>query len=295
MVLNSTNDGERRSGANKKAGNVSGKKSKRDVRTIKPDEDAVTASLMDLSLPVHPLGHYVSDRVQLVEQVFKSVWKDNQWQTLVPDILRDLSLDELKKLCVLQLEVMSKKRIKKILAGEEMESSSGTDDSDEGEEANLIAEKGGDRLVAGTSCRAADSTSKMDEEITESETRKSATADENVEDMLELHAENSDDDDLLCDKNLMKLARDELTGGQVSSVSQPTAEDSKVQIDNKEEPLKLSGFNIQSMELSQPSVQVAKTCMEILELELRARAIKSLLNSQSGIEDQKAASKNNNT
>jgi hypothetical protein len=71
---------------------------------------------MDLDKDLHPLGHYMNDREEMVAQVFKVI-KGHKLKAMLTSGLRDLDRDELKSLCLTQLEGMSKKRIKYILAG----------------------------------------------------------------------------------------------------------------------------------------------------------------------------------
>ena len=54
-------------------------------------------------------------------------------QAMLTSVLKDIDLDELKELCLEQLEGMSKKRIRSILSGQPMDESSATED-DEGED-----------------------------------------------------------------------------------------------------------------------------------------------------------------
>ena len=71
---------------------------------------------MDLSKELLPIGHYLKDREEMINQVF-SVIKGAKLAAMLTSSLRELELEELKTLCLDQLEGMSKKRIKCILAG----------------------------------------------------------------------------------------------------------------------------------------------------------------------------------
>ena len=66
----------------------------------------------------------------MINQVFKVI-KGRKLRAMLTSGLRDLDAKELKSLCLTQLEGMSKRRIKYILAGREMDESSATDDSEE--------------------------------------------------------------------------------------------------------------------------------------------------------------------
>lgn len=71
---------------------------------------------MDLEKELHPLGHYINEREEMLNQVFKVI-KGPKLKAMLTSGLRDLDTKELKALCLTQLEGMSKKRIKYILAG----------------------------------------------------------------------------------------------------------------------------------------------------------------------------------
>ena len=72
----------------------------------------------------------MNDREEMINQVFKVI-KGRKLRAMLTSGLRDLDTKELKSLCLTQLEGMSKRRIKYILAGREMDESSATDDSEE--------------------------------------------------------------------------------------------------------------------------------------------------------------------
>ena len=88
---------------------------------------------MDLEKELHPLSHYVNDREEMINQVFKII-RGPKLRAMLTSGLRDIDTDELKSLCLVQLEGMSKKRIKYILAGREMDESSATDESEESDD-----------------------------------------------------------------------------------------------------------------------------------------------------------------
>ncbi|XP_013772302.1 caspase activity and apoptosis inhibitor 1-like [Limulus polyphemus] len=81
---------------------------------------------LDLKKEMHPLQHYVDDSGQLVEELFSAI-RGPSLKKLLPPILKKCPIEELKLLCKEQLEVMSKKCILHILSSEEMVSSLGTE------------------------------------------------------------------------------------------------------------------------------------------------------------------------
>ena len=84
---------------------------------------------MDIDKELHPLSYYLNDREEMINQVFKII-KGPKLRAMLTSGLRDLDTKELKELCLTQLEGMSKKRIKYILGGRDMDESSATDESD---------------------------------------------------------------------------------------------------------------------------------------------------------------------
>ncbi|KAI8510043.1 apoptotic process [Branchiostoma belcheri] len=92
---------------------------------LENDEDA---EWMDLSLDLQPIGAYIKNREQMLDEMLKTI-KGEKLRSMLPEVMKKCPLEELRSLCLDQLEVMSKKRLQHILAGEEMTSSSDTDDT----------------------------------------------------------------------------------------------------------------------------------------------------------------------
>jgi hypothetical protein len=86
---------------------------------------------LDLSKELLPISGYINSGEQMVEHMFRSI-SMKKLKSMLPEILKPVDLSELKLLCVQQLEGMSKKRICRILDGDDPEtiSSSGTDEED---------------------------------------------------------------------------------------------------------------------------------------------------------------------
>ncbi len=94
------------------------------------EAEAEAASSSAPNADLHPIGHYLDDREEMIDQVF-SVIRGAKLRAMLTSTLRDLRLDELKALCLQELEGMSRRRIRAVLRGEEMEESSNTEDDDE--------------------------------------------------------------------------------------------------------------------------------------------------------------------
>ncbi|XP_070710737.1 caspase activity and apoptosis inhibitor 1 [Pempheris klunzingeri] len=100
---------------------------------------------LDLSLPFKPITAYVTAKQEMLEQCFH-VLGDKKLRKMLPDELKDCSLAEIKKLCWEQLEPISEKNLIQILAGEELTSGN----SDENKEETLESQQ--DNNVDSTSC-----------------------------------------------------------------------------------------------------------------------------------------------
>lgn len=84
---------------------------------------------MDLTKELKPIGGYLQDRELTVEHMFRSI-SGKKLKAMLPEILKPIPVNELKRLCIEQLECMSKKRISRILEGADPEtiSSTGTEE-----------------------------------------------------------------------------------------------------------------------------------------------------------------------
>ncbi|XP_012946204.1 caspase activity and apoptosis inhibitor 1 [Aplysia californica] len=136
------------------ADTADGKKRKKKLKktgkkvSLPEDED----SDLDLKKELQPISAFVKSRASMVEEMFHAV-RGASLQRALPDLLKSVPLEELKQLCLEQLEVMSKKRIRRILAGEESAniSSSGTEDDTTDEETEPAENACVDRSAASNS------------------------------------------------------------------------------------------------------------------------------------------------
>ncbi|KAG7243354.1 hypothetical protein INR49_011810 [Caranx melampygus] len=70
---------------------------------------------LDLNLPFKPITAYVADKQEMLEQCFH-VLGEKKLQKMLPDELKDCSVEEIKKLCWEQLQPISEKNLIQILA-----------------------------------------------------------------------------------------------------------------------------------------------------------------------------------
>ncbi|XP_023164112.2 uncharacterized protein LOC111594865 [Drosophila hydei] len=63
---------------------------------------------------LHPISHYIDDRLELVKQIFGTL-KPKTIMNLAPEFLKETSLDEIEELCLNELLCVSTKRLKSII------------------------------------------------------------------------------------------------------------------------------------------------------------------------------------
>lgn len=72
---------------------------------------------LDLSLPLKPISFYISDRKEMLKHCFR-VLGDRKLKKMLPDMLKDLSLEEIKQLCLEQVEMETDESLLRILQGD---------------------------------------------------------------------------------------------------------------------------------------------------------------------------------
>lgn len=235
---------KRKKSSQKKKKHQSSKKKK---GTKVEDED----SDLDLEKDLFSIGTYLNNRPEMVEQMFHSL-RGATLKRHIPDILKEMTIKDLKEKCVEQLEVMSKKRIKRILAGDDPASisSSGTEDENSEGESNKP-----DHEVKGTSFE-------FDDHTVDSTSQSSPTARGQTEGEVEIgETENTerqtDEEEETCFRETQSEDEDS-----------PTEQDADREGDGGGEG------------------ELSVNQMELLELEMRARAIKAMLLAQEQRESQ---------
>lgn len=214
------------------------KRSRHRVKSDSSSESSSDESDMDLQKEMYPISHYINDREEMINQVF-SVIKGAKLKSMLPPFLVDLELDELKGLCLEQLIGMSKKRISCVLAGQEMVESSDTDDDSDANSDDTDVEDTG-RVSA--------------------EPRKPSLEEAELREKKSVVSE-----DPGAATKLQKVHRINFGKKEVSKVVL-TADKKR----ERKESEKREGSEGNKGEKG-------KTLMELLELEMRARAIKALL------------------
>ncbi|KAK2863191.1 hypothetical protein Q5P01_002724 [Channa striata] len=118
---------ERRDGSKRRSSELNVEHDSKD-ELADPELDRIGSDIeeggLDLSLPFQPITAYITDKREMLEQCLH-VLGEKKLRKMLPDELKDCSLIEIKKLCLEQLEPISEKNLFQILAGEELTSGNG--------------------------------------------------------------------------------------------------------------------------------------------------------------------------
>ncbi|KFV70693.1 Caspase activity and apoptosis inhibitor 1, partial [Dryobates pubescens] len=224
---------------------------------------------LDLSISLKPVSFYITDKKEMLQQCF-CVIGEKKLQKMLPDILKSCSMEEIKRLCLEQLELLSEKKLLKILEGR------GGADSDTDEEAE--GDKTGGEPVSQQD-NSIDSTSSFRED-NKLESQESKQGKGEDSDVLSINADAYDSD----------------IEGPCNEEDGPDAQENTVrsgagQIDDLQKDIEKSVNEILGLAESSPKepkaatlavppsedVQPSAQQLELLELEMRARAIKALM------------------
>ncbi|KAL5015812.1 hypothetical protein ScPMuIL_005401 [Solemya velum] len=242
------------------------KKQKKEItkkNTAKETDDS--DSDLDLTKDLKSLEEYVNERRDLLEQMFHCVCGTSLERAL-PAILKDLSLDDLKQRCLEQLECMSRKRITYILRGDDPAdiSSSGTEDEttdNQDGQSSHASDRDGQIIDSTSQVLEAEEGSSGSEYSENNPDQEYAEKDDNSEEEInDGHHSQSEEEGELHDDNPENFAieLDKMVQTQTKADMPPPRSNSL-------------------------SPVLTQNQMELLELEMRARAIKAMLLSQSSV------------
>ncbi|CAG02282.1 unnamed protein product, partial [Tetraodon nigroviridis] len=216
---------------------------------------------LDLSLPFKPIGAYVEDKREMLDQCFH-VLGEKKLRKMLPEELKGCTLEEIKKLCWDQLESITEKNLTRILAGEDATSAEAEEPAAEQQDKNV------------------DSTSKQETGASGEESDVlSINADSDIDGPKEEPAPEQPSPEPSAGARRAEAKRD-IQSAIDQSVSQILTLASASSKGGKEEPGSdaCSPSPTHTPATGPPSVQQ----LELLELEMRARAIKALMKANSG-------------
>uniref|UniRef100_A0A8C8VIC7 Caspase activity and apoptosis inhibitor 1 n=1 Tax=Pelusios castaneus TaxID=367368 RepID=A0A8C8VIC7_9SAUR len=224
---------------------------------------------LDLTVSLKPISFYLADKKEMLHQCF-CVIGEKKLQKMLPDVLKNCSIEEIKRLCLDQLELLSEKKLLKILEGENG-ADSDTDEDGGGEKTGIGSISQQDNSV--------DSTSSLRED-SKLESLESKQGKGEDSDVLSINADAYDSD----------------IEGPCNEEESPDVPESAVrsgagQIDDLQKDIEKSVNEILGLAESSPKeskpaalavpppedVQPSAQQLELLELEMRARAIKALM------------------
>ncbi|XP_059174992.1 caspase activity and apoptosis inhibitor 1-like [Physella acuta] len=262
---------------------LDGKKKKKKLKktgkkiVLPEDED----SDLDLKKELKPISAYIKDRPAMIREMFRAV-RGASLHRALPDLLKSIPRDELEQLCLEQLEVMSKKRIRRIMAGEDSTniSSSGTEDETSDEEVAVPDEPAADvpaeshppdstRQDISTQQDPAQDTEESENVEIKHEPPESGEEEEGVE----TYTSGSEDGEL--------VIKEEMTEDDVHIKQEPASGDEEMDDKDEDEMSDIEDDLMASMQGAADDVlpSIMMDQMELLELEMRARAIKAMLSS----------------
>ncbi|XP_019715257.1 caspase activity and apoptosis inhibitor 1 isoform X1 [Hippocampus comes] len=231
-----------------------------------PELDRVGSDIeeggLDLGVPFKPITAYVSDKREMLEQCF-GVLGEKKLRRMLPEQFKDCGLEEIRKMCWEQLEPISERNIMQILSGKEV-----TKDEDTSQRPQQALEKQKDNSVdSTTSIKGPENTNKPQQEGGSTE----------ESDVLSINAGDSDID----------APKDEATaktadggGGERPKPTEPK-KDFQSDIDRSVSeilaPADEAVAAVQHRDVAAVPCQPSLQQLELLELEMRARAIKALM------------------
>ncbi|XP_053558571.1 caspase activity and apoptosis inhibitor 1 [Bombina bombina] len=225
---------------------------------------------LDLNVPLKPISFYISSKEEMLQQCFRVVG-EKKLQKMLPDLLKGYSSDDIKKLCLEQLEQMSEKKLLNILEGEH-----GLDSATDEETDGPISKSGADLMSQQDNN--VDSTSSL-RDNTRFEDADSKIARGEDCDALSINADTSDSDieGVSCEERSHEvpvvvapkiagqsddLVMDiEKSVNEILGLAEPVAEEEQSA----------------TIPILPEEVQPSAQQLELLELEMRARAIKALM------------------
>ncbi|KAM9094062.1 caspase activity and apoptosis inhibitor 1 isoform X2 [Sarcophilus harrisii] len=225
---------------------------------------------LDLTVSLKPVSFYIADKKEMLQQCFYVIG-EKKLQKMLPDVLKNCSIDEIKKLCQEQLELLSEKKLLKILEGENGIDSDTEEEADDGSKMGSESVSQQDNSV--------DSTSSL-RENKQSEGLELKQGKGEDSDVLSINADAYDSDiEGPCNEegtvpDIPENVKSE--AGQIDDL-QKDIEKSVNEIlglaECNPKESKAAALTVPPSEDVQPSAQQ----LELLELEMRARAIKALM------------------
>ncbi|KAG7314142.1 hypothetical protein KOW79_022638 [Hemibagrus wyckioides] len=280
-------------GDRKRRGTESGmgdlKEEQNHVQEVKEEASDIEEGGLDLTVPFKPISAYLSNRQEMLEQCFH-VLGQNKLKKMLPDELKECSFTEIKTLCWDQLQQLSENNLLQILEGKEVTANA---EAEEKETNRTSADSQQDNSV--------DSTSSMKENA-EGEDKQGLSGEES--DVLSINADMNDSDieghkdpkpqeeqipaptvtpsvssapppevDLQSDEPKLELQRDiDKSVSEILALTDGSSDEAQLKPRSQQVAMETPPASL-PVPAAAPSAQQ----LALLELEMRARAIKALM------------------
>ncbi|XP_060720196.1 caspase activity and apoptosis inhibitor 1 [Tachysurus vachellii] len=279
-------DGDRKK-RNTESSMVEPKEEQHHVQELKEEPSDIEEGGLDLTVPFKPISDYLSNRQEMLEQCFH-VLGQNKLKKMLPDELKGCTFMEIKTLCWDQLEQLSENNLLQILEGKEVTASS---EAEEKETNRTSADSQQDNSV--------DSTSSMKENAEED--KQGLSGEES--DVLSINADMNDSDieghkdpkpqeqipvpmvmpplssapppeaDLKSDEPKLELQDDiDKSVSEILALTDHSSDEAQIKLRSQEVAMEAAPASF-PVPAAAPSAQQ----LALLELEMRARAIKALM------------------
>ncbi|GAA6089721.1 caspase activity and apoptosis inhibitor 1 isoform X1 [Tachysurus ichikawai] len=258
------------------------------LQELKEEPSDIEEGGLDLTVPFKPISDYLSNRQEMLEQCFH-VLGQNKLKKMLPDELKGCTFMEIKTLCWDQLEQLSENNLLQILDGKEVTANS---EAEEKETNRTSADSQQDNSV--------DSTSSMKENAEED--KQGLSGEES--DVLSINADMNDSDieghkdpkpqeeqipvpmvmpplssapppeaNLKSDEPKLELQDDiDKSVSEILAVTDHSSDEAHIKLRSQEVAMEAAPASF-PVPAAAPSAQQ----LALLELEMRARAIKALM------------------
>lgn len=226
-------------------------------------------SLDDLELDreLYPIGYYLSDRAEMVEQMFGVLSKD-KILSMLPPVLKEIQWRDLKAHCLEQLNSMSEKQIIKILEGKPYAPELENEELDRNLNLDISSSSS-----SSSSCTTSSSSGESSPERTSENKVDCKTGNQRMKTVKKAIKPDPDRGD--DDPDMLQIGVSATEMGDLLGEEEATQQKERKKVD----ALKGKVQEAQSASTTEKKAEPTggKTLLEILELEMRARAIRALL------------------
>lgn len=246
------------------------KKKVKSSRNKSPED----GSLDDLELDreLYPIGYYLSDRAEMVEQMFGVLSKD-KILSMLPPVLKEIQWRDLKAHCLEQLNSMSEKQIIKILEGKPYAPELENEEFDRNLNVDISSSSSSSSSSTTSSSSGESSPERTSEKKVDGKTGNQRMKTVSVKNIIKPDPDKGDDD-----PDMLQIGVSATEMGDLLGEEETTQKKERKKVDalkGKVQEAQTASTTEKNEKKADP--KGGKTLLEILELEMRARAIRALL------------------